>query len=91
MRKINKMPFLNLFMPKRKSRGTMWASLLGLGISAAVFGMKRGKRSDITRPIQNAVRNFTPKTNINLMDNAALTEFSEELLTSALNNNNNKE
>ncbi|WP_413309702.1 hypothetical protein AA0X95_13670 [Bacillus sp. 1P10SD] len=87
MRKMNKVPFLNLFMPKRKSRGTMWASLLGLGISAAVLGVKRGKRRSITSPIQNAVRNFTPQTNINLMDNAALTEFSEELLTNALNNN----
>lgn len=89
MRKMNRLPFFNLFTPKRKSKGTMWASLLGLGLSAAVLGVTRGKRKDITRPIQNAVKNFTPnlspKANINLMDNAALTEFSEELLSSALN------
>ncbi len=76
-----------MFARKRKSRGAMWASLLGIGLSAAVFGVTKGKRRDIALPIQNMVKNFTPKTNLNLMDNAALTEFSEELLMSALNNN----
>lgn len=66
----------------------MWtsASLLGIGLSAAVFMVTKGKRKDLALPIQNIVKNFTPKTNLNFMDNAALTEFSEELLTSALNN-----
>lgn len=66
----------------------MWASLLGLGISAAaVFGVTRGKRKDFTLPFQNPLKNFSPKINVNRMDNAALTEFSEELLTSAINQN----
>lgn len=86
MRNLRRLPFFNLIMPKRKRRGAMWASLFGLGLSAAVFGVTRGKRKDIALPFQNVVRNFTPKTNINLMDNAALTEFSDELLESALNN-----
>jgi hypothetical protein len=91
MRTMTKLPFISLFMPKRKSRGAMWASLIGLGLSAAVFGVTKGKRRDIVRPLQNAarplqnaVRSITPKTNIDLMDNAALAEFSEELLESAL-------
>ncbi|WP_040208746.1 hypothetical protein [Neobacillus jeddahensis] len=86
MNKLRKQPFFKLFAPKRKSKGPIWASLFGLGLSAAVFGVSRGKRKDFTRPIQNVVKNFSPKSNINMMDNAALTEFSEELLESALKN-----
>ncbi|WP_462411811.1 hypothetical protein [Neobacillus sp. Marseille-QA0830] len=112
MRSMRKMPFFNLFMPKQKSRGTMWASLLGLGISAAVFGLTRGKRQDMALPITkvmnnmtssspnenrigqkqqdsgkmgNLVKNLAPNFNLNQMDNAALAEFSEELMESALN------
>jgi hypothetical protein len=88
MKNLNIQSFFNLFAKKRKRRGTMWtsASLLGIGLSAAVFMVTKGKRKDLALPIQNIVKNFTPKTNLNFMDNAALTEFSEELLTSALNN-----
>ncbi|MEH7502101.1 hypothetical protein V7152_08645 [Neobacillus drentensis] len=85
MKKINVQPFFKMFARKRKSRGTMWASLLGIGLSAAVFGMTKGKRKDLANPFQNMVKNFAPKTNLNIMDNAAITEFSEELLMSALN------
>jgi hypothetical protein len=88
MRNINIQSFFNLFAKKRKRRGTMWtsASLLGIGLSAAVFMVTKGKRKDIALPFQDMMKNFSPKTNLNFMDNAALTEFSEELLTSALNN-----
>ncbi|MGG3468967.1 hypothetical protein ABES02_15970 [Neobacillus pocheonensis] len=87
MKSLRKQPFFNLFMPKRKSRGALWASLVGLGLSAAVFGVTKGKRKDFALPIQNAVKSMAPNfNNINRMDTAALTEFSEELLESALNN-----
>lgn len=78
-------PFFNMFGRKRKSRGNMWISLLGVGISAAVFGLTRGKRKNIVQPIQDVVQSFTPKNNINI-NNTALAEFSEELLASALRN-----
>jgi hypothetical protein len=81
-------PFFNLFGKKRKSRGTMWVSLIGVGISAAVFGLTRGKRKNIVQPFQDVVQSFTPKNNINL-NNTALAEFSEELLASALRNDHN--
>ncbi|WHZ01233.1 hypothetical protein QNH48_19810 [Neobacillus sp. YX16] len=80
------MPFFNMFGKKRKSRGAFWASLLGVGISAAVFGLTRGKRNNIAVPFQDVVQSFTPKTNLNGMSNTALAEFSEELLASALRN-----
>ena len=86
MKKIKAQPLLKMFPRKRKSRGAMWASLLGIGLSAAVFGVTKGKRRDLALPFQNIIRNVAPKTNLSLMDNAALTEFSEELLMSALNN-----
>lgn len=74
-----------MFGKRRKSRGSMWISLLGVGISAAVFGLTRGKRKNIVQPIQDVVQSFTPKNNINI-NNTALAEFSEELLASALRN-----
>jgi hypothetical protein len=81
---IKMLPFVSMFMNKRRGRGTMWASLLGLGVSAAILGMAKGRRRDLTPPFQNAIENFTPK--MGTMNTAALTEFSEELLASALNN-----
>ncbi|MCM3568945.1 hypothetical protein [Neobacillus mesonae] len=98
---IKRMPFIKMFMPKRKNKGAVWASLAGIGIGAAVYGMKKGKSKDmdlpkfgtmknITSPIKDSVKNIVPKMNINNMDNAALTEFSEDLLQNALNNNKNK-
>jgi hypothetical protein len=79
-------PFLNVFGIKRKSRGAMWVSLLGVGISAVVFSLTRGKRKNIVQPFQDVVQSFTPKNNMNF-NNTALAEFSEELLASALRNN----
>lgn len=96
------MPMFNMFMPKRRKNGALWASLVSLGIGAAVFGATRGKQKDFALPFtntvkkmapklnlkgaNNAVKNMMPKVNINSMDNAALAEFSEELTQSALNN-----
>jgi hypothetical protein len=101
MNMLRKLPFLQMFMPKRKRNGSLWASLIGIGLTAAVFGLARGNRKDVALPVSDAIKNFTPKMNfqgmnnivkniapnLNLdrMDNAALAEFSEELLESALN------
>ncbi|OLS39919.1 hypothetical protein [Bacillus sp. MRMR6] len=82
------LPFVSMFKNKRRGRGTMWASLLGLGVSAAILGLTRGRRRDLTTPFQNAIENFAPK--MGTMNNAALTEFSDELLASALNSKEKK-
>lgn len=90
-------------MPKRRNKGALWASIFGLGISAAMYGMKRGRGRGLSEPIANTVKKFTPNVNmerfgnmaknitpnlnIDKMDNAALAEFSEELLESSLRNN----
>jgi len=94
---IRKMPFLRLFMPKRKSRGALWTSLISLGVSAAVIGVAKGKGKNAALPFKNTVSNVKnmvpklniPKMNIESMDNAALAEYSEELMASALNKNKN--
>jgi hypothetical protein len=94
MRNILKLPFLQRFTKKKKSNGALWVSLVGLGLSAAVLGVTKGKQRKMpSLPIQNMMSGmmngkmsgFSPKTNIGNMDAAALTEFSEELLNSALN------
>jgi hypothetical protein len=90
MKKITRQPLFKLFTPKPKSRMPLWASLVGLGLSAAVFGITKGKRRNFALPFQNVMKNFSEKTNLpslNVMDNAALSEFSEELMESALTNN----
>ena len=70
---------------KRKTRGTMWASLIGLGISAIVIGMTKGKRNEYKPPLQNIVKTIKPKSGLGMND-LALAEFSDELLASALKN-----
>lgn len=101
MNKMRTLPFIRMFRPKRKSNGAMWASLISLGLGAAVFGLTKSSRKDFALPVSNAIKNITPKMNfqgmnnvvkniapnfnLERMDNAALAEFSEELLESALN------
>ncbi|AZU62914.1 hypothetical protein CHR53_17580 [Neobacillus mesonae] len=98
-RNLKRMPLMKMFMPKRNNKGAIWASLAGIGIGAAVYGMTKGRRNNMALPlrdsvknmagpIRDSVKNMVPKMNLNNMDNAALTEFSDELLASALNNNN---
>ncbi|MBL4953422.1 hypothetical protein RCG24_04050 [Neobacillus sp. OS1-32] len=101
MRNLRRMPFVKMFMPKRKTNGAIWASLASIGIGAAVLTMTKGKWFSNTlplkdsvkkfaSPIKDSVKNIVPKMNINNMDTAALTEFSQELLSSALNNKNKR-
>lgn len=79
-----------MFGKRRKTRGTLWTSLLGLGISAVVFGLSRSNRINVAQPFKKMMRNIVPAQNINGMNNVALAEFSEELLASALNNDKNR-
>jgi hypothetical protein len=74
-----------MFNKKQKSRSTLWASIIGIVISAAVFAVRKGNRNDFKPPLQNIVRSLSPKSELG-MSNAALAEFSEELLSSALKN-----
>ncbi|MDP4084145.1 MAG: hypothetical protein Q8934_05965 [Bacillota bacterium] len=98
MNLAKKQPFMKMFTRKKSNKGFLWASLLSLGASAAVWGMTRGKKmipnqqqpqSHATRtesnrtPFQNMFKNLTINKNISTMNDAALTEFSEELINQA--------
>lgn len=48
----------------------MWASLLGLGVSAVVYGVTRGKRNNLGLPFKAAVKNMAPNMNFTGMNNA---------------------
>jgi hypothetical protein len=71
---------LKMFGRRRNNRGMMWASLLGLGVSAAAYGLGRNRNSNMLRPVQNVMNSIGTRT-AGLMPNAAAkTEFSKELV-----------
>jgi hypothetical protein len=92
---MRKQPYMKLFTRKRSNKGAVWASLLSIGATAAVWGMTKGKRKDSTRdnsrdstkqPIRNMLTNLIGNRNIPMMNDAALTEFSEDLINKVVNN-----
>lgn len=64
-----------MFNRKRNNRGVLWASLIGLGVSAAALGLRRNGNKNILAPVQNVMKNGQiPKMA------TAITEFSKELI-----------
>ncbi|USK35944.1 hypothetical protein LIT25_12030 [Bacillus sp. F19] len=85
-------PFLNMFGRRRRNRGMVWASIVGLGISAAVFGLRRNQNRNLLSPIQNLVNNFRQnnlQNPVSISNKTAFAEFSNEL-TPNINMNKNK-
>lgn len=72
--------FLKMFGIKRNNRSLMWASLLGLAFSAAAFGLRRNRNSDMLRPVQNVINNIRTRTASQMPNATALTEFSKEIV-----------
>lgn len=70
----------NLFGKRKKNRGVMWASMIGLGVGAAAYGVSKSQNSK--NSLQNLMNTFTKQQNKNIqMPNyAAMTEFSEEII-----------
>ena len=58
----------------------VWASLLGLGVSAAAYGLRRNQNRNMLRPVQNAMNNIRTGTAGNMPNVAAITEFAKELV-----------
>jgi hypothetical protein len=78
---------MKVFTKKKNNKGVLWASLISLGASAAVWGITKGKKREInTLPIRNMFKNMNLNKNIPIMNDAALTEFSEELIDKATKN-----
>lgn len=55
----------------------MWMSILGIGISAAIYGFRRNR--NMLSPIQNFI-NKSPLRKASQMSNASIMEFSKELI-----------
>lgn len=84
-----------MFGRKRKKRGMMWVSLVGLGVSAAAatLGMRRNRNKEnhsLSRLVENSMRNLSPAKNGQSPNIAAIAaEFSKELTQD--NQSHNKE
>jgi hypothetical protein len=83
---VGKQNMLKMFGRKRKNKGMMWASLLGLGVSAAAYGLGRNRKSNMLGSVQNAMNSILTRT-ANRVPNT-MTEFSKELLPDPLTNKN---
>ena len=58
-----KQNIFNMFGRKRNNRGMLWASLLGLGVSAAAYGLRRNQNRNMLRPVQNVMNNIRNTNN----------------------------
>lgn len=82
---IRKQPYIRMFAKKRSNKGVVWASLLSVGATVAVWGMTKGKKNEKKSiPLRNMFANMIGNKNFTNMSNAALTEFSEELVNNVL-------
>ncbi|MBS4189507.1 hypothetical protein KHA94_04675 [Bacillus sp. FJAT-49705] len=68
----------NIFGRRRNNRGMILASLLGLGVGAAAFGLSRNRNKNMMNPLQNIMNNLQTPFN-RQVPNAALTEFAKEI------------
>ena len=75
-----KQNIFKMFSRKRNNRGMLWASLLGLGVSAAAYGLRRNQNRNMLRPVQNVMNNIRTRTTGNMPNVAAITEFAKELV-----------
>ncbi len=80
---------LNMFGRRRNNRGMIWTSLLGLGLSAAAYGLSRNRNRNMLSPVQNLMKNFQFRNIAQMPKMANLTEFSKELVPNK-NSNTNK-
>ncbi|KOP82324.1 hypothetical protein ACFFHH_22285 [Cytobacillus solani] len=76
MRKQN---IMKMFGRKRNNKGIVWASLLGLGVSAVAYGLKRNQNSNMLRPIQKVMNSIQLGANGNKQNAPALAEIAKEL------------
>lgn len=73
-----KQNFLTLFSKKRKSKGWVWSSLLGLGVSALVYGIGRNRPKNDGQLFQNMLNSI--RSNGGNQNLANLMEISNEIV-----------
>jgi hypothetical protein len=81
-------PLLNMFGRRRNNRGIIWGPLLGLGISAAAYGLSRNRNKNMLRPLQNLMNNSRMEKSVQKPNLAGLTEFAKELVPNKKQFNN---
>jgi hypothetical protein len=83
MKVLNKwLKMLNMqkiFGRRKKNRGILWASIIGIGVGAAAFGAKKGNGNTMKKPIQNIMNTINKKSKNIQMPNFAMAELSKEL------------
>ena len=77
----------NIFRKRRNNRGMLWTTVLGLGVSAAAFGIKRNRNKNIQSSVQNLMNNINKQNMAQMPKMTGLVEFSKELLP---NNDQNR-
>ncbi|MCQ6279963.1 hypothetical protein [Bacillus sp. EB600] len=78
--KGRRQPLLNMFGRRRNTNGMIWwGSLLGLGVSAAAYGLSRNQNKNMLAPFQNLMNNTRVGKNVQQLNMAGLTEFAKEL------------
>jgi hypothetical protein len=69
-----------MFGGRRNNSGLIWGSLLGLGVSAAAYGLSRNQKRNMLLPFQNLINNSRFGKNVQNPNIAGLTEFANELV-----------
>jgi hypothetical protein len=75
-----KQNILKMFGRRRNNRGMLWASILGLGLSAAAYGFRRNRNRNMPNSVQNVMNNTRFGNIIPMPKMANLMEFSKELI-----------
>lgn len=104
-----KQPLIKMFSRRRSNKGAMWASLIGLAISAVMLKMNNGQKKGSNNNFQNMLKmNNGQKKNSNInfqnmlknnpfkngapmINDTALAEFSEELISKTMQNQSNQQ
>lgn len=73
---IAKKNHLFRFGRRRRNKGVLWASLIGLGISAATYRFKKNRNPKM----QHFMNNMRTRNNIIPNMNNIIAEFSQELI-----------
>ncbi|KAB2330137.1 hypothetical protein F7731_20330 [Cytobacillus depressus] len=66
---LNTRMLQNVFGRRRSNRGMIWATLLGLGVSAAAIGLNRNRNNKMMNSLQNVMNNNMMKPLQNVMNN----------------------
>lgn len=68
-----------LFNRRRNNRGILWASILGIGVSVAAYGLGKNQNKNLFSSFQNLMNNFRMGNNQQISNMSALTELSKEI------------